>query len=288
MKADLHIHTKYSFDGEASVDEIFAMAKSQGIDCIALTDHNEVRANIEAQRYDSLKWIAGIEVDCYFKSGIVHIVGLGIDFQAPIYRTIASNYINELQRIMDIRVHVFNRIFGLKMTLDQIQKVNPKSLITNVEMTRFMFEKFPDHPQFRPYLNEKGTTNPLADFYWDYCAIGKPAYVKMILPDASDVTHYIHQTKGIAILAHPLISVSSLADVQQLHGLDGIEAYCSYHDPQQCENVRQFAKDQGLLISAGSDFHGKNKPAIQLGDTHDPAQSDVWLARILEAIASKR
>ena len=288
MKADLHIHTRYSFDGDTSVDDIFAMAKKQSVDCIALTDHNDIRANIEAQRYDPSTWIPGIEVDCYFERSVYHIVGLGIDFQAPIYRTIASNYLNELERIMDIRVHVFNRLFGLNMRIEQIQKANPGKLITNVEITRFMFENYPQHPRLQTYLNSAVPSSPLADFYWDFCAIGKPGYVRMILPDAKDVIHYIHQTKGIAILAHPLISVKSLSDVKRLNGLDGIEAYCSYHMPDQCDLVTRFAKENGLLISAGSDYHGKNKPSIALGDTHDPGASDEWLEKIRDAIASRK
>lgn len=288
MKADLHIHTKYSFDGETSVDEIFSMAKNRQIDCIALTDHNDVRANFDALKYDRSLWIPGIEIDCYFKSSIYHIVGLGIDYNADIFRTIASNYLNELERIMGIRIHVFNRIFDLKMRIDQIQKENPGKLITNVEITRFMFEHFPLHPQFQRYLKSEAKSNPLADFYWDFCAIGKPGYVKMILPDARDVLHYIHQYHGIAILAHPLISIKSLSDVKDLKTLDGIEAYCSYHSDEDCVRIKDFALNENLLISAGSDYHGKNKPAIKIGDTHENADSDAWILKIKEAIAHRR
>jgi hypothetical protein len=174
------------------------------------------------------------------------------------------------------------------MRIEQIQKANPGKLITNVEITRFMFENYPQHPRLQTYLNSAVPSSPLADFYWDFCAIGKPGYVRMILPDAKDVIHYIHQTKGIAILAHPLISVKSLSDVKRLNGLDGIEAYCSYHMPDQCDLVTRFAKENGLLISAGSDYHGKNKPSIALGDTHDPGASDEWLEKIRDAIASRK
>ncbi|PKM67363.1 MAG: hypothetical protein CVU94_06505 [Firmicutes bacterium HGW-Firmicutes-19] len=288
MKADLHIHTRYSFDGETSVSDIFSMAKKRQLDCIALTDHNDVRANIEACVFDRSLWIPGIEIDCYYKSNIVHIVGLGIDFNSAIYRTIASNYLNELERIMNIRIHVFNRLFDLNMHINQIRNKNPGKLITNVEITRYMFEQYPKHPQFQKYLNILPGTNPIADFYWDFCAIGKPGYVKMVLPDARDVIHYIHQTRGIAILAHPMISVKSLEDVKELKSLDGIEVYCSYHDQQQGLKVKQFAEDQNLLISAGSDYHGKNKPSINLGDTHEEGSSEEWFLKIKEAIARKK
>ena len=288
MRADLHIHTKYSFDGDTSIDEIFSMAKKQQVDCIALTDHNDVRANFDALKYDRSLWIPGIEIDCYFENSIYHIVGLGIDFNDTIYRTISNNYLNELERIMNIRIHVFNRLFGLNMHIHQVQKANPGTLITNVEITRFMFENFPQHPQFQKYLHLQRDTNPVADFYWDFCAINKPGYVKMVLPNVQDVINYIHQTHGIAILAHPLISVKSLADVKKLTSLDGIEAYCSYHSEQQCLQVKEFAKDERLLISAGSDYHGKNKPAIVLGDTHDNDESDEWFFRIKDAIAHRK
>ncbi len=288
MRADLHIHTKYSFDGETSVDDIFAMAKKQQVNCIALTDHNDVRANFDALKYDRSLWIPGIEIDCYYKQSIYHIVGLGIDFNATIYRTIASNYLNELERIMNIRVDVFNRLFVLNMHISQVQRANPGKLITNVEITRYMFENFPQHPQFQKYLTLQPDTNPMADFYWDFCAIDKPGYVKMVLPDVRDVINYIHQTHGIAILAHPLINVKSLSDVKQLASLDGIEAYCSYHSDQQCLQVKEFANDNGLLISAGSDYHGINKPAIVLGDTHESGRSDEWFSRIKDAIAHRK
>lgn len=288
MRADLHIHTKYSFDGETSVDDIFLMAHTNQIDCIALTDHNDVRANFDALKYDRSRWIPGIEIDGYYKHSIYHIVGLGIDFTASIFRTIASNYLNELERIMSIRIHVFNRLFNLNMHIDQIQKAYPGKLITNVEITRFMFEHYPQHPQFHKYLNSRVNSNPLADFYWDFCAIGKPGYVKMVLPEVRDVIHYIHQNHGIAILAHPLISVKTLSDVKDLKSLDGIEAYCSYHSKLDCLQVKEFALNEGLLISAGSDYHGKNKPAIKLGDTHENRESDEWFLKIKEAIAHRQ
>lgn len=288
MKADLHIHTKYSFDGETSVDDIFALAKNQNVDCIALTDHNDVRANVDASAYDRSLWIPGIEIDCYHKSSIYHILGLGIDYTSVIYRTIASNYLNELERIMNIRIHIFNRLFDLNMHISQIQKKHPGKLITNVEITEFMFERYPNHPQFQKYVSDQQHRNPIADFYWDYCAIGKPGYVKMVLPDARDVINYIHQTHGIAILAHPMISVKSLEDVKELKSLDGIEAYCSYHDQNQSLQVKEFAENQNLLISAGSDYHGKNKPSIILGDTRETGLSDDWFIKIKDAIAHQK
>jgi hypothetical protein len=215
-------------------------------------------------------------------------VGLGIDFNADIFRTIASNYLNELERIMSVRIHMFNRLFDLAMRTDQIQKENPGKLITNVEITRFMFEHYPQHPQFQKYLKPRAKSNPLADFYWDFCAMGKPGYVKMILPDVRDVLHYIHQAHGIAILAHPMISIASWSDVKELKDLDGIEAYCSYHSEDESLKVKDFARSEGLLISAGSDYHGKNKPAIMIGDTHEKDESDVWFLQIKEAIAHWR
>ena len=48
-------------------------------------------------------------------------------------------------------------------------------------------------------------------------------------------------------------------------GLVGIETDYSTYTPEQSEHVKELAKKHGLLFSGGSDFHGANKPTIQIG-----------------------
>ena len=81
----------------------------------------------------------------------------------------------------------------------------------------------------------------------------------------------IHEGGGIAVFAHPILChldknrLESLTVQLKQAGLDGIEAYYSTYRPAEEQAVIQIAKRHGLALSGGSDFHGSNKPKIQLG-----------------------
>lgn len=48
-------------------------------------------------------------------------------------------------------------------------------------------------------------------------------------------------------------------------GFDGVEAFSSYHSPEQAVAFYRQARARGLFVSCGSDYHGKTKPAVALG-----------------------
>lgn len=75
MKIDLHVHTAYSHDGFAPVEQVLLLAKAKGLDGVAITDHDEVRGALAAlERKSELVVIPGIEVS----SAEGHLIGLGI------------------------------------------------------------------------------------------------------------------------------------------------------------------------------------------------------------------
>jgi predicted metal-dependent phosphoesterase TrpH len=77
----------------------------------------------------------------------------------------------------------------------------------------------------------------------------------------------IKELRGIPILAHP--SDTGEENIRQLigAGLEGLEVYSPYHDPREQEAFRALAERHGLLVTAGSDFHGKGvKPDVELGE----------------------
>lgn len=77
MKCDLHVHSSYSYDSTSLPKEMVTAAIKKGIDCLAITDHGEVRGAIEAARYaadKSILIIPGIEV----KTREGDILGLNI------------------------------------------------------------------------------------------------------------------------------------------------------------------------------------------------------------------
>ena len=74
---------------------------------------------------------------------------------------------------------------------------------------------------------------------------------------------------GIPVLAHPGNNVredDTIPDQVPGCGIRGIEVYSTYHTQEQVRYYRKKAEERGMLITCGSDFHGKTKPAIHLGE----------------------
>ena len=104
-----------------------------------------------------------------------------------------------------------------------------------------------------------------------YLGQGKPCFVPRVKVDPAEAIERIHQAGGIAILAHPVLyhlgkaQMNKLLDHMCAAGLDGIEAIYSTYRMGDELSIRRIASERNLLISGGSDYHGKNKPHIQLG-----------------------
>lgn len=110
--------------------------------------------------------------------------------------------------------------------------------------------------------------NPYVNFYWDYYAPGKPCYVKMEYPSMEEIIGIIHRNHGKAVLAHPGVNLKGnghlLGEILDL-GMDGIEAFSSYHTPEQAAEFNRQAQKHHLFTTCGSDYHGKTKPSVRLG-----------------------
>jgi predicted metal-dependent phosphoesterase TrpH len=109
------------------------------------------------------------------------------------------------------------------------------------------------------------------NFYWDYYSQGKAIYTKVNYPSLEEIIKLIKSHGGISILAHPgnnLKNQFELFDEMVQLGLDGVEAFSSYHDQKTCEYFYNKAKELNVYYTCGSDFHGKTKPSIHLGDCH--------------------
>jgi len=55
MKFDLHVHSKYSYDSNLSPEKIIKVAKKNGLDGVAITDHNNIRGGIATSRINKDK-----------------------------------------------------------------------------------------------------------------------------------------------------------------------------------------------------------------------------------------
>lgn len=94
IRADLHIHSEYSSDGEFRVADIVGKCAAGGVDLFSLTDHNTVRGLDEAcdgALQAGMEFVPGIEIDCSFEGTDLHLLGYGIDWKSPDFRTLEGD-----------------------------------------------------------------------------------------------------------------------------------------------------------------------------------------------------
>lgn len=274
---DLHMHSHYSSDGELTPQELVNMCAEKGIDLMSIADHNCVRANEEAMKEAQkrgITYIPGIEIDCTYEGVNFHMLGYGMDFYSPDFAEIENN-LKRQGRSASLDMLEKTRELGFDLTEEEMSELS-KDNYWSETWTGEMFAEvllakpeYVDHPILRPYrTGGTRSDNPYVNFYWDFYSQGKPCYVEIHYPDMQDIVDIIHKNHGSAVLAHPCVNLKGkeelLNGIIDL-GIDGIEAYSSYHSAEQCEAIVSKAEKHELMITCGSDFHGKTKPSITLG-----------------------
>ena len=280
---DLHIHSNYSEDGEYTPSELIKMCIDAGLSIMAIADHNcikgarevlKVKKAIEEANNTRLTCYPAIEIDCTFQNINFHVLGYNIDLTSTDFDVIEQNVRNQCVAASKERLRLINRL-GFHLTETELQKITSGGHWSEHWTGEVFAEALLKNPSYLedklllPY--RKGGTrsdNPYVNFYWDYCSQGKPCYVGMTFPDMKEVIDIIHRNNGKAVLAHPGINLKDNFDVLDqliLLGLDGIEAFSSYHDINATQWFFTKAKQNNLCVTRGSDFHGKTKPSIKLG-----------------------
>lgn len=278
---DLHMHSHWSLDGDFKVEELIEKCRAAGLKYVSLADHNSV-AGVEAMINEGKKHkitvIPAIEIDCSYKDVNLHILGYNIDIQDHRFNELGYNLLKQECDIAEKRIKKIEDM-GIYVNRDRVQSLQIDGVVTGEMIAEAsLHEKENEgHPLLKPFL--EGDTladNPLVNFYWEYCAQGKPAYIPMALPSLEEIIALIHESGGLAVFAHPGHNIhENEAILQEIMGcgLDGIEAYSSYHSEEQTEFYSAYAAKYQSLITCGSDFHGKIKPAIQLGKLDYPSEA---------------
>lgn len=255
---DLHVHSTFS-DGTFTPEELVAYALKKQLSAFALTDHDTFEGIPEvmsAAEKTPLEIIAGIEFSTDYLGIDVHIVGLDIDCHNPVFSTKVKEFrdsrlVRNLKMIDRLKEH------GVDISIEQMQEKFGDAILTRGNFAR--------------YLLDCGYTASLEEAFEKYIGDHCPCFVPREKVTPMQAVELIYKTGGIPVLAHPILYrlgesglctlISSLKDA----GLLGVEAMYSTHSQKDENLVRCLAKRYGLLISGGSDFHGSNKPHIDLG-----------------------
>lgn len=275
---DLHMHSRYSDDGEFTPSELIERCAEKGACMVSVTDHNCAKANEEAAKTakeKGISYIPGIEIDCTYQDTDFHVLGYGIDFRSRDFEEIEKNIGDQsfqasLDKLAGTQALGFGHITEKDMwelSRDSYWQGNwTGEMFAEVLLA---MPEYADHPLLKPYRpGGERSDNPYVNFYWDYYSQGKPCYAKIDYPAMGQIVDMIHQNQGVAVLAHPGVNLKGkeflLDDILSL-GMDGIEAFSSYHNAKQAEYYSRKAQEKKILVTCGSDFHGKTKPSIGIG-----------------------
>jgi predicted metal-dependent phosphoesterase TrpH len=267
---DLHVHTDASSDGQHSPREIFEMARERGLRVLSFADHNSVENVEEGIRLGGeygIEFIPCMELNTLHLGLDLHLLAYFIDPRSPDLREwmeeVHGKKIEQARR----RVERLNEL-GFFFTPGDLETFCEGRLPTGRSFLEAILSR-PENrkdPRLRPYIDGDRSGSPYVNFYRDYLRGGKPAFVPMEDVSTLAAVERIARLGGVPVLAHP--SDTGEENILSLirGGLEGLEAYSPYHTPGEQEAFRALAESHGLLVTAGSDFHGKRiKPDVELG-----------------------
>ena len=276
---DLHMHSIYSDDGEYTPTELMKMCKDAGLQIVAIADHNSTKAIPEARNAAEklkLTYIPAIELDCTIHGVDLHVLGYGIDENNQALLDNAEYVKKQAQNVGKEQIEKVKAL-GFYIDEDACYALSHEGVITGEIIAEVALQDERNHPLMKEYLPcGSRSDNPFVNFYWDYCAQSKPAYVPIHYISLKEAVDMIHAAGGIAVLAHPGNNTKenlSLIDAIFAYDVKGMEVYSSYHSPEQIAFYKDYAEQHYLMITMGSDFHGKTKPSIALGGSHCPDTS---------------
>lgn len=296
---DLHLHSAVSSDGEISPRGLAELCRQEKLDLVSLTDHNSV-AGVNEFMWRSaqlgVRAISGIELDCMLEDLHLHILGYGIDIANAAFVDIEASVLQMMQQASQHQMDAVTRL-GICFDRDAVTAKAHNGVITPETIAESVLTNQVNwtHPLICPLLNGELSKRPLVNFYWTLCAPGKPAYVPVQYISAARAIGIIHAANGLAVLAHPGANVGTdenLAEMVLSLPLDGIEVFSSYHDEKTTVFYQALAKKHGFLLTGGSDFHGRIKPDIRLGNINYYGKEleirDALLAALMQAKAQDR
>jgi len=291
---DLHMHSSYSDDGEFTPAELIHLGKEANLTVMALSDHDSVKGideMIAAGKEADIVVIPATELDCQHKGLNLHILAYNINHHDTRYHTIEEELLKVESAHFQKRLDLTEEHFNMKFTPSDLEGFASLSVLTGEAIAKVLLTRkdLVDHPLLAPYRNDGNRSDsPYVNFYWDYYSQGTPCYIHTEFMTAKACIDLIHDTGGIAVIAHPGNNLKNhlhYLDELVLLGLDGVEVYSSYHNAEQTKYFYDYTKGKNLYMTLGSDFHGHCKPNIHLGTY---AGDELELTKTMTFLLQKR
>ena len=254
---DLHTHSTYS-DGTFSPAQLVAEGLRKKLRAVALTDHNTVAglpAFLKAAEGTGLEGIPGVEISTGYRNQEVHIVGLFL-------RQKSYGELEDFLSVINQRKEKSNR--------ELVAALREAGYALSYEEIRERHQGNVNRAVIAAELIEKGYLTDRKEAFDGILSAKNGLYHPPERIPAFEAIRFLSSIHAVPVLAHPYLSLTEEAlrtflPEAKSSGLAAMETHYSTFTPQMTEAVRSLASEFGLLESGGSDFHGGNKPEIQLG-----------------------
>ena len=255
---DLHTHSLKS-DGAQTPADVVRTAHAAGLAAIALTDHDNIdgvpEAIAEGKRL-GIEVIPGVELSAQSDTEL-HILGYFIDIHNKRLKEAMAYALQIRDERQEETCRKLNEQ-GFQITMDELrQEAHGNPVLCRAHFAQIMVRK--------------GYAQSVQQAFSDYLSVGCYAYTNRQALTGLEAVSLIREAGGIAVAAHlHLIKMADAPLKEYLaalipYGLEGIEGYYTDYTPDMERRYRAMAKELGLTLSGGSDYHGANKPHIAIG-----------------------
>ncbi len=256
LKKDIHMHTCFS-DGALTPEEVLDMRAAEGYELLAITDHDGIDGSVRGQKHAEelgIKYIAGIEFDSEDGLGKdMHMLGYGFDPENQTLKAALQGILQERDNRNKRFLAALNRK-GYDITWDDIWEINEG--------------RFVGKPTFATVLRNKGYVKGKDEAFNTIFREPDIRCIKKKTLPTKVVVDLIHAAGGLAVLAHPMEQrrleesfedfrprLYRILDTIRGYGIDGLECHHPSAAPYQQDLLVGYAKEHGLMITRGSDFH---------------------------------
>ena len=249
--ADLHVHTRAS-DGLVTPEEVVRLAREKQLQAIAICDHDTtdgIKAALNAGKKYGLTVYPGIEFSTEYEDKEIHILGYGFDYTCEKLLALCRK---------------INAGRGVRME-KMVQKMQQLGYSIGVDdVLRHAWGAAPSRPHVARALVEKGYFPTVKDVFTALLEPGKPAYVERYKLTPKEAITVLLEAGVFAVWAHPaLVGDDSLLSLFLSWGLQGLEVYHPDHTAEAEEYYLHLARKHKLLVTGGSDYHGKEAGATR-------------------------
>lgn len=268
-KFDYHMHSIYS-DGSDTLEELLEKLKASGIQSFALTDHDTIEGCKRLLELvpEDMDFITGIEFSCYSNAGKCHILGYGCDPENQILQDAINEGYRKRKNKLETRLCYLKDVHGICFTEQEVEELHKLHSVGKPHLARLIVEA--------------GLAEDINEAIYRFingCKIENDRIY------AGTAIQAILASGGIPVWAHPLGGegekhlkeddfLERLEVLMEL-GIQGMECYYSRYSFGEIDALKIHAEKNHLLISGGSDYHGKNKD-ISLGMLNE---SDTQVSR---------